>query len=124
MRRRALLAASAASGGGGGEESFYAEFFFDYCEEEFIYVYCYRAPDLLGQQCYEKTQELIGKYGIYDGSAALLTNPIDYGFEVYIEGELCTGIYKEVGAIFLITDGAYAYTQIVKDGTIQYEGQL
>lgn len=123
MRRRALLAASTASGGGGGNESFYAEFFFDYCEANVFYIYCYRAPDSLGQQCYEKAQELIGKYGINDGFSISLTNPIDYGFEVYIEGELCTGIYRDtVGTTFLRTDGAYDFTQIVNGGTIQYEG--
>jgi hypothetical protein len=123
MRRRALLAASAASGGGGGNESFYAEFFFDYCEDNIFYICCYRAPDSLGQQCYENAQELTEKYGINDGSATFLTNPIDYGFEVYIEGELCTGIYiYNVGELFLITDGAYAYTQILHNGKIQYEG--
>lgn len=123
MRRRALLAASAASGGGGGNESFYAEFFFDYCEDNMFYINCYRAPDSLGQQCYEKAQGLTEKYGIYDGNSTLLTNPIDYGFEVYIEGELCTGIYIDyAGGLFLITDGAYAYTQIFNNGTIQYEG--
>ena len=121
MRRRALLAASMPSGGGGGEESFYAEFFFDYCEEDILYSHCYRAPDSLGQQCYEKVQELLGKYGIYNGFSTILTNPIDYGFEVYIEGELCTGLYTDSGSIYLITDGKYEFTQILNDGTIQWE---
>lgn len=123
MRRRALLAASAASGGSGGGEAFYAEFFFDYCEGDILGIYCYRAPDLLGQQCHEKAQELLGKYGINGGYYILLTNPIDYGFEVYIEGELCTGIHREIdSSMFLITDGAYNFTHISGDGTIQYEG--
>ena len=123
MRRRALLAASAASGGGVGEESFYAEFFFDYCEDNIFYIYCYRAPDSLGQQCYEKAQELIEKYGIgYDGSSSL-TNPIDYGFEVYIEGELCISIYMDhIGQIYFVTGGAYDYTLISNGGILQYEG--
>lgn len=123
MRRRALLAASAASGAG-GEESFYAEFFFDYCENDFFGAVCYRAPDSLGQQCYEKAQELIEKYGIGDDDYSSLTNPIDYGFEVYIEGELCININMNLGEISLQTSGTYDFTEIRNNGELQFEGIL
>lgn len=123
MRRRALLAASAIAGSNDGE-SFYAEFFFDYCEEEFFGAVCYRAPDSLGQQCYEKAQELIEKYGIGDDDYRSLTNPIDYGFEVYIEGELCISIAMNLGEITLETSGTYDFTGILNNGELQFEGLL
>lgn len=122
MRRRALLAASAASGG--GDAPFRAEFFFDYCEEDIFWFNCYRAPDSLGRQCYEKARELIEKYGIGDEYVSYLTNPIDYGFEVYIEGNLCTSIYMDYELITLNTDGAYDSNKILNNGELQFEGLL
>ena len=128
MRRRALLAASAAGGGGGGDTPFEAEFYFDYCKKDFIQVYCYRAPDELSLQCYERARELIYKYGVsspYNNEYLTLSNPMDYGFSVYIEQELCTQLecYTNSGAntIYIITNGTYDYTYITSDGRIQCE---
>lgn len=117
-RRRALLAASAASGGGGGKEPFYAELFFDYCESLLGGgVYCERAADALSLECYEIGKALVEKYGEDDGIVNILTNPLDYGFEVYIEGVLSTKISMEYGALFFFSETEYM-GGINPDGTL------
>ncbi len=86
-RRRALLAASSNLSGG-----FKANFYYDYCEESWGVKECYRAPDDLGIACYNEGVELVKKYGISDGIYRVLSNPINYGFEVYVEGALVNQI--------------------------------
>lgn len=118
MRRRALLAASTVSGGGGGEEPFYAEFFFDYCEESPLGGYCERAADALSLECYEIGKALVEKYGEEAGyNLMVLTNPLDYGFEVYIEGALSIKISVEYGTLFFMSETEYM-GGIYRDGTL------
>lgn len=117
MRRRALLAASQAGGGG-----FKADFHFDYCEDVFFTYNCYRAADELGVACYKEVVRLLEKYGTQDSSFfRYLDNPINYGFEVYIEGTIVSRISSEYGACSLITDGEYYSTVILSDGSLTYE---
>ena len=117
MRRRALLAASQTGGGG-----FYADFHFDYCEEVFFTYNCYRADDELGVACYKEVVRLLEKYGTQESSFfSYLDNPINYGFEVYIEGTIVSRIFREYGTYSLITDGEYYSTVILSDGSLTYE---
>lgn len=87
MRRRALLAASSNLQGG-----FKANFYYDYCEEFWLTKECYRASDDLGIACYNEGVKLLKEHGISDGYYWWLSNPINYGFEVYIEGALVNQI--------------------------------
>lgn len=131
MRRRALLAASAASGGGGGggDTPFEAEFYFDYCEDYFLYVSCYRAPDELSLECYARARDLIDKYGVPapdNNDYLILCNPMDYGFSVRIEQELCTQLEIDASyqqnTMYFRTNGSYDGAFILNNGEIYYEG--
>lgn len=82
-RRRALLAASSNLQGG-----FKANFYYDSCEEFWGVITCTRNPDDLGIACYNEGVKLLKEHGISDGYYRWLSNPINYGFEVYIEGAL------------------------------------
>ena len=116
-RRRALMAASQTGGGG-----FYADFHFDYCEEVFLTYNCYRAADELGVACYKEVVRLLEKYGTQEGTYwRYLDNPINYGFEVYIEGTIVSRITEEYGNYSLNTDGEYYSTRIFSDGSLLYE---
>lgn len=115
-RRRALLAASSNLQGG-----FKANFYYDYCEEFWNIKECYRSPDDLGIACYNEGVKLLQKYGISDGIYRVLSNPINYGFEVYIEGALVNQIGQSHDdssglEIFYGEDGATLY----QNGSIQY----
>ena len=117
MRRRALLAASQTGGGG-----FYADFHFDYCEEVWMVLNCYRAADELGVACYKEMVRLLEKYGTQVSEYyKYLDNPINYGFEVYIEGTIVSRIDRDWGNYNLITDGEYNNTIIISDGSLIYE---
>ena len=113
-----LMASSKPSGGGG----FKADFHFDYCEEVFLTYNCYRAADELGVACYKEVVRLLEKYGTQENTYyRYLDNPINYGFEVYIEGTIVSRISREYGTYGLITDGEYYVTIIVSDGSLIYE---
>lgn len=117
MRRRALLAASQTGGGG-----FKADFHFDYCEEVWMVYNCYRAADELGVACYKEVVRLLEKYGTQESKDyKYLDNPINYGFEVYIEGTIVSRIERGLGNCYLCTDGEYDFTIIVPDGSLIYE---
>lgn len=122
MRRRALLAASQTGGGGGG---FKADFYFDYCEESPFYKYCYRAGDDLGVACYNEIVRLIDEYGAQADSMGYIhtvQNPINYGFEVYVEGALATRLQKEYETIHLVfSEGEYSYIIVSRTGELIYE---
>lgn len=112
-----LLAASQTGGGG-----FYADFHFDYCEEVLMIYNCYRAADELGVACYKEVVRLLEKYGTQVNEYyKYLDNPINYGFEVYIEGTIVSGISREYSTYTLITDGEYYVTIIPSDGSLIYE---
>ena len=123
MRRRALLAASAAGGGGDVGGGFTADFYFDYCEENFWGITYYeRAPDELGIACYNEVVRLLELYGDrYSASFIELFNPQQYGFNVTIEEEVVVGLSYESGAYFLFTYGEYSPTRVEHDGTLFYE---
>lgn len=89
----------------------------------FFYTLCYREGDDLGVACYNEVERLIDEYGVVDeyGRTTSLENPINYGFEVYIEGELVTGLMREPEATFLITEGEYSNTQVTTTGELIYE---
>ena len=121
MRRRALLAASQTGGGNTG--GFKADFYFDYCEEFFMITTCYRNADELGLACFNEVFRLIEEYGIQTTTTIReLKNPINYGFEVYIEGSIVTAIRKEDSMYIMDTEGSYPFVRIVYDGTLIYEG--
>lgn len=118
MRRRALLAASSNLQGG-----FKANFYYDYCEEFWGIKTCSRGPDDLGIACYNEGGKLLDEHGISDGEYTMLPNPINYGFEVYIEGSL---VYKIAQSQLGGTPGLEAYygeegyAVIYSDGSISY----
>lgn len=119
-RRRALLAASQMGGNG-----FYADFHFDYCEETFLSKFCYRASDDLGVACYNEIVRLIDEYGVQGdslGNTHVVQNPINYGFEVYVEGALVTSILNESGTIFInFSEEEYSFTRVSGAGELVYE---
>lgn len=119
LRRRALLAASQTGGGGGG---FKADFYFDYCEESFGTLNCHRAGDELGVACYNEMVRLIDEYGAQAGGMGYIhtvQNPINYGFEVYVEGALATRLQKEHGNIYLVfSEGEYTYIIVTQTGEL------
>lgn len=110
--------------GSGGEGGFYADFYFDYCEELILSKYCTRASDDLGVACYNEMVRLIDEYGALDsaGLSYSVQNPINYGFEVYVEGALVTVIQKEYGSYVLYTwDGEYNYATVRDTGELYWE---
>lgn len=122
MRRRALLAASGASGGGGGEEPFYAELFYDYCEDHILYIQCYRAPDELGIALFNEMVRLLEKYGQKENANFFtLSNPQQYGFNVTIEGGGVTEIIYDHGGYGLYYGEFNDYVMVWSDGTLRYE---
>lgn len=122
MRRRALLAASMPSGGGGDTGGFKAEFYFDYCEESWGMLHCYRDGDELGVACYNEMERLLEEYGTQtEVFYAELNNPINYGFEVYIEDSLVTKLTHEYGSLYMYTNGVYATVYIMPSGDLNYE---
>lgn len=109
---------------GGGDIPFEAELYFDYCEGNPILgtLSCYRAPDELSLRCYTRAMELINKYGVRGPLSTILSNPIDYGFSVYIEQELWTELeyYNyDPSRIYITTNGDY-YPNMTSDGAIYY----
>lgn len=109
--------------GGGDTGGFYAEFYFDYCENLWVMLNCYRYADELGLACYNEVVRLIEEYGTQiDEHYIELDNPINYGFEVYVEGSIVTKLSRELGAYFLYTNGEYALTGIDTSGALNYEG--
>lgn len=116
-RRRALLAASQTGGGG-----FKADFHFDYCEEVFMMYNCYRAADELGVACYKEVVRLLEEYGTQESTNyKYLDNPINHGFEVYIEGELVTRLSWFDGLFYLHADGEYYNNIISSGGSLTFE---
>lgn len=117
-RRRALLAASSNLSGG-----FKANFYYDYCEEFWGVKTCSRSPDDLGIACYNEGVKLLKKYGTSNGIFLTLSNPKNYGFEVYIEGSLVykitiyqSGDSPSIEAYY----GEESYANIHSDGSISY----
>lgn len=116
------MAASQQSGGGGDTGGFKAEFYFDYCDEWWGFITCERYADELGAACYNEAARLLEEYGTrITATYAGLDNPINYGFEVYIEDSLVTKLSLEYNTIFLHTNGEYAYTRIDASGYLVSE---
>lgn len=114
-RRRALLAASSNLQGG-----FKANFYYDYCEESWFGKECYRSPDDLGIACYNEGIKLLQKYGISYGVYKELENPINYGFEVYIEGEIVNEIGQNEGDSSFELYYGENWARMDQDGSIYY----
>jgi hypothetical protein len=51
----------------------------------------------------------------------ILENPINYGFEVYIEGALVTRLIYESGIWLQTTEGEYNYVLVTLTGALVYE---
>lgn len=115
-RRRALLAASSNL-----QVGFKANFYYDYCEEFWHGSECYRSSDDLGIACYNEGVKLLKEHGILDEIYRVLSNPINYGFEVYIEGALV----NQIGQSHDGSSGLDIYygedsATIHQNGSIQY----
>lgn len=119
MRRRALLASSAASGGG----EFTAEFVADYCEADWsgIFSICYIEANELGIECYNQMIAILDKYAVsYPNAYEYVIAPINYGFNVTVEGELVSTLFREGDEIYMSTmsiDSIFVY----EDGSMTWE---
>lgn len=109
-------------GGGGDTGGFKAEFYFDYCGEFWNMSACYRDGDELGVACYNEVVRLLEEYGTQINEQYIeLDNPINYGFEVYVEGSIVTKLSYEYGNHFLYTNGEYKSTLINTSGYLSCE---
>lgn len=56
------------------------------------------------------------------GNTHVVQNPINYGFEVYVEGALVTSILNESGTIFInFSEEEYSFTRVSGAGELVYE---
>lgn len=84
-------------------------------------ITCYRAGDELGVACYNEVVRLLEEYGTQINEQYIeLDNPINYGFEVYVEGSIVTKLSFNNGNYLLITNGEYAFTIISPSGELSY----
>lgn len=113
---------AASQTGGGDTGGFYAEFYFDYCGEFWGMFSCSRGEDELGLACYNEMVRLLEEYGTQTTETYReLDNPINYGFEVYVEGSIVTELILDFGNYFLRTNGEYGFTLITASGGLSCE---
>lgn len=98
---------------------------FDYCEPQtFGMIYCYRSPDDLSLKLYNSLIELLQTYGEDDLSYITIDNITNYGFEVYIDGNLIcwTGKYTGDGSAIELADKDHNYYYVINElGEISHE---